>query len=930
MTKIGLRDWILLITLVPTLLISLCLGSYFSYARYQDLQSYLEEQASNIAEPLAIAAEQGLLQENQPQLQRLLNITHRKNSPLVRTIAIFNHQHKLVVTSNFHREFNRLQLNNNQPLPEYRQIDDQGQWLLIRVPIKLETSHVVDIAMQADLTGASLGKVLDAEGMLGYVVVEIEKDKVLLAQQTSLLISLLIILLGLIVSLILSLRLIGRLTQPLLQLNNQIEKLAEGRFPNQLDQPYFGELDQMRNGINLLAHELKRYKDDMQHAIDQSTSDLTHTMEQLEMQNVALDMARRKAQEDNKLKSEFLAKMSHELRTPLNGVIGFTRQLLKTTLTHHQQDYLNTIQKSANSLLTLVNDVLDYAKLEEGRMPINPEPFSLRDMVNDSIELLAANAFEKQLELALLIEPDCPDDIIGDALRINQVLMNIAGNAIKFTEHGSIVVRVSASAMHEDKLMLHFSVQDTGIGIPTAQQEQLFYGFSQADGSIGRRYGGTGLGLFISQRLTEAMGGSIGFDSQPAQGSTFWFTVSCRRHPLSVSEALPVEVLQDKTVLYIEPQMFSREATLSLLNSWGMQVAACATASQLQQALQQNPHFDIAIVGRAVSLDQVNQLMELIRRLSQSCQHIYLLVNTLSPNLREALLQTGANACLSKPAHQRKLATALARPYLRQQLQTQPVPVIAKSKQRVLTVDDNEANLKLINTLLRDLVESIDSASNGAEAWQKASQAHYDLIFMDINMPVMDGITACQRIRQSSMNEATPIIAVTAYALEGERERLMSMGFCEFLSKPLDEQMLHYALKEYCQPVNANPTVGNDSDWSGLPQSPHLDWELALARAAGKIELAKEMLQILLHSLPATLAELEQLMRSRQQEPLIQLVHKLHGATCYTGVPQIRQLAELIETELKQGKSIEQLEPELFELQDRLQALLDESLHWRW
>lgn len=934
MTKIGLRDWILLITLLPTLLISLCLGGYFTYARYQDLQSYLEEQASNIAEPLAIAAEQGLLQDSKPQLQRLLNITHRKNSPLVRSIAIFDHQHQLVVTSNFHRDFARLQLAASQPLPDYSQIHDQGQWLLIRVPIKLENSHVVDIAMKAEISGQPLGNVLATEGLLGYVLVEIEKDKVLLAQQTSLLISLLVILLGLTVSLVLSLRLIGRLTQPLQQLNSQIEKLAEGRFASQLEQPYFGELDQMRSGINQLAHELKRYKDDMQHAIDQSTSDLTHTMEQLEMQNVALDMARRKAQEDNKLKSEFLAKMSHELRTPLNGVIGFTRQLLKTQLTHHQQDYLHTIQKSANSLLTLVNDVLDYSKLEEGRMPINPEPFSLRDMVNDSIELLAANAFEKQLELALLIEPECPDDIIGDALRINQVLMNIAGNAIKFTEHGSIVIRVSASELHEDKIMLHFSVMDTGIGIPTTQQEQLFYGFSQADGTIGRRYGGTGLGLFISQRLAEAMGGGIGFDSQPGQGSTFWFTVSCRRHPLSVSEALPIQVLQNKTVLYIEPQMFSREATLSLLNSWGMQVAACATLNQLQLALEQTPHFDMAIIGRPVSLDQINPLMELIRQLSQSCQHIYLLVNTLSPNLREALMQIGASACLSKPAHQRKLATALARPYLRQQLQAQPVPTLPKSKQRVLTVDDNEANLKLINTLLRDLVESIDSASNGAEAWQKASQAHYDLIFMDINMPVMDGITACQRIQQSSMNESTPIIAVTAYALEGERERLMALGFCEFLSKPLDEQMLHYALKEYCQPALQNQLshsqLNNLPQPPKLPQSPHLDWEQALVRAAGKIDLATEMLRILLHSLPSTLTELEQLMRSGQSEPLIQLVHKLHGATCYTGVPQIRQLAELIETELKQGKSIEQLEPELFELQDRIQALLDDAAHWDW
>ena len=217
----------------------------------------------------------------------------------------------------------------------------------------------------------------------------------------------------------------------------------------------------------------------------------------------SLDMARRKAQDDNKLKSEFLAKMSHELRTPLNGVIGFTRQLLKTQLTHHQQDYLNTIQKSANSLLSLVNDVLDYAKLEEGRMPMNPEPFSVRDLVHDAVELLAVNAFDKQLELALQIDADVPDSLIGDPLRINQILMNIAGNAIKFTEHGSIVIRLQYQPTTDATVLLHFEVQDTGIGISPTQQEQLFHGFAQADGSIGRRYGGTGLGLIISQRLVE-------------------------------------------------------------------------------------------------------------------------------------------------------------------------------------------------------------------------------------------------------------------------------------------------------------------------------------------------------------------------------------------------------------------------------------------
>lgn len=916
MTKIGLRDWILLITLVPTLLISLGLGGYFSFARYQDVQHYLEEQASNIAEPLAIASEEALLYNNKTLLQRLVNLSHRKNSPLVKSIAIFDRQHQLVVTSNYHKDFARLTAIAEQPWPDHSEILDDGKALIILVPVLPEQTDSDSPAAQSPA--------------LGLVLLELQKDKVLLAQQSSLLVSLLIILLGMMVGLALSLKLVGRLTTPMQQLISLTEKLAEGRYASKLEQPYFGELDQMRLGINQLATQLKELQDEMQHTIEQSTSDLTHTMEQLEMQNVALDMARRKAQEDNKLKSEFLAKMSHELRTPLNGVIGFTRQLLKTQLSHHQQDYLNTIQKSANSLLTLVNDVLDYAKLEEGRMPINPEPFSLRDLVNDSIELLAANAFEKQLELALLIDPDCPDDIIGDPLRINQVLMNIAGNAVKFTEHGSIMIRVSGSEYNDDKTLLHFSVQDTGIGIPQEQQEQLFYGFSQADGSIGRRYGGTGLGLFISQRLVEAMGGSIGFDSQPDQGSTFWFTVSCRRHPLPVSEGLPVQLLAGKTVLYIEPQQFSREATLSLLNSWGMQVSSCATPSQVQQALASQSHYDMAIIGRAVSLDQVNQIVELIRQLNQSCSYIYLLVNTLSPTLREALLQTGAQACLSKPAHQRKLAAALARPY--QQLHELPgkLPAPPKSKLRVLTVDDNEANLKLINALLGELVESIDSATNGAEALQKASQFHYDVIFMDINMPVMDGITACQRIQQSSINEATPIIAVTAHALEGERERLMLLGFSEFLSKPLDEQMLHFALKECCAHTGPAPERDPEQLLQELPKSRHLDWELALRCAAGKVDLAKELLQILLGSLPATLTEMESLMRSKQVEPLIQLVHKLHGASCYTGVPHIKQLTELIETELKHGKTIEQLEPELFELQDRLQSLLAEAADWVW
>lgn len=919
MTKIALRDWILLITLLPTLLVAASLGSYFSYNRYAELSDNLAERAYYIGEPLAIAVESGLLTKDISHLQYLLEQVHRKNAPLLHTIALFDPKHQLLATSNLHKNFDALRLPATAQIPAQAQFSQLDGDLLLRLPLQHE-----------GLPGAAAPS-NGRQAALGYLVLQLDTDSVLLAQRNAVLVSLLVTLLTVALALWLALRLLSRLSSPVQQLIHQIDRLVEGRYQHQLQQPFVGEFEQLRQGINQLTQDLQSQRDELQHAIDQSNSDLMQSMEQLEMQNVALDLARRKAQEDNKLKSEFLAKMSHELRTPLNGVLGFTRQLLKTQLSLHQQDYLNTIQKSANSLLLLVNDVLDYSKLEEGRMPINPEPFSLRDLVYDAIELLAVNAFDKQLELSLLIDTEVPDNLIGDPLRINQILMNIAGNAIKFTEHGSIVVRVRASLI-EEKVQLRFEVQDTGIGIPLEQQEQLFQGFAQADGSIGRRYGGTGLGLIISQRLVHAMDGTIGFDSKTAEGSTFWFTLTLLQHSLEIGEPLPLPALQGKSVLYLEPQQHSREAVLQLLNSWGMQVAACAGNSQLQQALQQQPQFDIVLIGRAISLDQLNPVIELIRQLKPHCSYLYLLVNSLSPNLREALLQSGAQACLSKPAHQRKLASTMARPYLNQQPVAEPLPSQPKAQLRVLTVDDNEANLKLINTLLNDLVEHIDSASHGAEAWQLASHSQYDVIFMDINMPVMDGITACQRIRQSSLNEQTPLIAVTAHALPGERERLLGLGFNEFLSKPLDEQMLQFALKECCPAFSQLPSqpLVPVADISALPVSRHVDWTQALQRSAGKPELVREMLQLLINSLPQTLAELDKYRESNQKEALVQLIHKLHGATCYTGVPAIKQLTELLETALKTGNSISQVEPELFDLSDQLRDLLTESASWQW
>lgn len=901
MTKMGLRSWLLLCSLLPAVLVSVFCVGYFSYVRYHELALSLIDRARHIALPLAISSQDLLSRGNTASLQQLLDNSHRLNSPLISNISLINSDNQLIFSTNpQHFSKNQLlaapaQLNNTN------MVLSDGSTMLLYQPLA---------------TGTLPGQPRDT----AYLLVQLQQSQLQLQQQAVRFNALLMLIACLLLAAIPAWYLLRCIHRPVYQLQAHLNQLLSGNTTPR-SQAMVQELAQLQQGLNQLGNFLASQEQDMQQQIEQVTSDLQQSMEQLEVQNIQLDFAKRKAQEENRQKSEFLAKMSHELRTPLNGVIGFTRQLLKTQLSSSQHDYLTTIQKSANSLLHLVNDVLDFSKLEEGRLSINPEPFSLRDVLNDATELLAANAFDKHLELVLMIEPDCPDDLIADPGRFVQVLMNIAGNAIKFTDHGSIVIRVSGTLLNEDQLILHCSVQDTGRGISTEQQQLLFQGFTSKDPRS--HQSGSGLGLMISQRLVHAMNGNLGFESKPAEGSTFWFTIKCQRHHLSVADSLPLEVLDNKHLLYFEPQQHSREATLSLLHHWGLHVTACATKGQLQQALAHQQHYDIGLIGRTIAINQVNQVLDLIQQIKPQCNNTYLLVNTLSPHLRETLLSSGANACLSKPPHIRKLALTLAQPYLQQQSTTVPQIKQKKASLKVLTVDDNDANLKLINTLLCEHIDHIDSARDGAEAWHKATQHAYDIIFMDINMPVMDGITACQRIRQSSLNEHTPLIAVTAQAADGERARLLTLGFNEFLSKPLDETMLHCTLQEFC------PSSRIQHSAPAWPSSKLIHWQTAIERAAGKHDLMKEMLHMLIASITPTRDALQQAIAVKDEQQVLQHVHKLHGACCYTGVPRLKNLAELLETQLKQGKSLTELDPELLELDDILQALWQESQQWQ-
>ncbi|WP_462166947.1 two-component sensor histidine kinase BarA [Pseudoalteromonas sp. GB43] len=915
MTKFGLRDSVLTLTLIPTVIIGLLLGGYFTINRYIELDEILYQQGVTIIEPLAIAVEQPLLKRDKALLTRLVSHTHNKHSPAIQSIAIFDENNELVIFSKYQSEFKEI-VSSNANNMDGIQVQNSEHYLTF-------STAIINHSRQDTIWNHH-----SYQASLGTVVIMLNKQQAIIGQQRALLVSGVVILLALILAIVLAFRLTRMFIQPLNKLVLATDKLIEGKVDTGLDQKMFGEFELLRTGLNTIAETMVVQRDEMQKHIDQATSDYRETLEQYETQNIQLSIAKKDAQDANRVKSDFLAKMSHELRTPLNGVIGFTRQLYKTPLNKHQKDYLDTIELSANSLLTIISDILDFSKLEAGAMELESMQFQLRDNINEVMTLLAPSAHEKQLELSIFIHPQVPDNLTGDPTRFKQILINLLSNAIKFTEKGSIKVDVGYRLLDEERASILVSVTDTGVGIPMDKQDALFTPFGQADSSITRKFGGTGLGLIITKHIVEAMNDRITLNSAPGNGTCFTFNAVFRTPSNSITSDLPTQSLINKRILYLEPHEHTHQATLSLLNEWQARVTACLDEESFLTEINKDFSYDICIIGHTAAIDDMQQLKSYVKAVRPVTDYLYLMLNTVSHNMREAFIGSGADACLSKPLNHRKLCEVLAAPYRLDH----PVHNIEQGDEKllplkVLVVDDNDANLKLICTLLDEQIELIDTAHNGSQAYSLSKSHKYDLIFMDIQMPIMDGITACKLIRESSLNEDTPIIAVTAHALAGEKEQLLKDGFKGYLTKPIDEDMLKQIISDHSpqSPINRErnkvPAINSEPPF----ESARLDWQLALQRAGGKEELALEMLNMLLLSVPETLRLLNEAIEKEDCEHVLSIVHKFHGACCYTGVPKLKSLAETLETALKSDCDLNYIEPELFELVDELNNLLSDA-----
>ncbi len=919
MTRYGLRARVITLTLAPTLIIGLALSAFFSFNRYHDLENQVINAGSNIIEPLAIASEEALRNQSRESVRRIISYAHRKNSKFVRSIAVFDGKHQLFVTSNFHPDFESLTFNKSQPIPTLGTAEmKDNSTLILRTPILAE-SRLVD--------GSANVETLP---VLGYIAIELDLSSLRLQQYQEIFSAILVLALGLILSSVFALRLMHDVTRPITHMKTMLDRIRRGHLDVRIEGKMHGELDELKKGINAMAASLSEYHGEMQHSIDQATSDLRETLEQLEIQNVELDIAKKRAQEAARVKSEFLANMSHELRTPLNGVIGFTRQMLKTQLSNSQKDYLQTIEKSANNLLSIINDILDFSKLEAGKLALENIPFEFEQNLEEVVDLLATSAHEKGLEITLKVDPKIPVGLVGDPLRIQQVLTNLVGNSIKFTERGNIDISVELRAMRDDTVELQFTVRDTGIGISERQQSQLFQAFSQADASISRRYGGTGLGLVITQKIVGQMGGEISLTSRLHQGSTFWFNVRLGKTEIPINDWFNPERLAGNEVLLIESNMHSATLIQQTLKNVDAHVTYVNELPEFTQM------YDYVIYNFSPTTETRLEVVEPeVRRTLDFAPNVIIGMPSTELAMIDYLMKHYPVKCINKPLSRKKLLQAM--------LDLTPVELespgliitnthVEKLPLKVMAVDDNPANLKLITALLAERVDSVVSCTNGQNAVEEALKQKFDIILMDIQMPHMDGVTACQEIKRHSLNTDTPIIAVTAHAMLGERERLLKEGMDDYLTKPIEEHVLQQLLVQWnphstnIQPEPLNPISADIPVPRQNSQSQPLaviDWNMALKQAANKQDLAEDMLKMLVDSIPELIQLSEDAINQQVgQDTLLHQIHKLHGSCSYCGVPRLKNICAVIEQALRSGSPIADLEPEWFELQEELEKVL--------
>ena len=971
MRRYGLRSRVIIYNLLPIIIVGMFFAGYFIFVRYNHLEDDAVNRANAVLMPLSQAIESPMQRNDQPEVRRLISYLLQKNAGTIKSIAVFNAAGATYSVASHAETLSGMKTKVSEKTKLQTVVAIDGGSIIIRTPILrgLSEPEATDIQgtplWYADKTNDRKHAVPPELSVIGYIEAELDYSTNLIRLYQDTAVSLIVVLTGFIISLVFAFNIIREIVEPISRMNRAIMSIREGQLDTRITGAMHGELERLRSGINSMARAIADYHDEMQNSIDQATSDLNETLTDLENKNAQLDFANRKAREAARLQTEFLANMSHELRTPLNGVIGFAVQLGKTDLSEHQKDYLKTIESSAKHLLAIINNILDFSKLEAGRLSFEKIPFSLRDTVYDTVNLLLPTVYEKNIDLSVDIDSGVPDLVVGDPLRLQQILTNILGNAVKFTNEGSVTLTMNSSGLvsPNSEILIEAQVADTGIGISPSQLKTIFRPFTQANASISRTFGGTGLGLVITAKLLSKMGGSITVKSNIGKGSRFSMSIPLATAPVEAERiALPAR-LAECQVLLVDRDDWSRISYANMLSSIGASPIAVQDPDSIPSIASGRP---AAAVISLCTTSPVPELRGIAALLPRGIPVIALL-NSQDNTVIEELRKTGASAVLPKPARVTALRNALASAAQKKdgtsagsvaapQAEDTHHAAAAPAKDagterkapaadlipcRVLAADDNPANLKLMSIMLSAIVTEPVMAASGEEAVSIAGERKLDLILMDIQMPVMDGVSAMKAIRSGGgPNADTPVIAVTALAIPEERRRLLDLGMNGFLTKPVEEESLleivKAARKGTLEELSKSAAAMPADDMAGKAAGSFISSEAssslfdpagAVRRAAGQKKIAKEMLSLLLASVPEVQEAIASL-SSVKPEKLAGLVHKFAGGAACCGIMDARKLSNTIESSIRSGHSPKDVEPELFELDDMLEKIKAEAPRW--